>query len=147
MGEAFKCVLVPDELVLDARRAVYSTKHMGVGVLSYAPGLGRVIPHEFSDQQKAVAQAKAKQLRDMLKRWQKVKSSHLPRPYTPDQDACKSWDSSLSVALSRGCALWCDDLALRRAAESEGITTFGTWALYEVLASTESGHGSQHQRI
>ena len=43
------------------------------------------------------------------------------------------------MALSQGCALWCDDLALRSLAESEGITAFGTWALYEVLASTDSG--------
>ena len=139
MGGAFKRVLVPDELALDARRAVYSAKRRGSGTLVYDPGLGHVIHHEFSDQQKADAQATAEHLRDTLNGWRSVKSAHLPRFHTADEDAWEPWDSSLCVAMSRDSALWCDDLALRNLAESLGITVFGTWALYEVLASTESG--------
>ena len=38
-----------------------------------------------------------------------------------------------------GCALWCDDIALRALAEAEAIPTFGTWALYEALSTTPAG--------
>ena len=139
MGEAFKRVLIADELVFDARRAVYVTKRGGIGTLTYDPGLGRVIHHEFSDQQRAAAQAEAEQLTETLTRWRSIQSASLPRIQPSSEEDLRPWDSSLSVALSRGCALWCDDLGLRSLAESEGITAFSTWALYEVLTSTDSG--------
>ena len=51
----------------------------------------------------------------------------------------RPWDASIRVALHRQCALWCDDLAMRRLAEHVGVATFGTWALYEALASAPAG--------
>lgn len=141
MGAEFKSVLVADELIVDARIAVASSKQPADGVLVYDPGLNSLRSWENSDEQKAAAQEKAEQALDILNGWQTVKSGHL-QAYQAYQDVqrddfFKPWDAAVCVARSTGCPLWCDDLALRRWAGAEKVTAFGTWALYEVLSSQD----------
>ena len=139
MSTAFKSVLVADELIVDARMAVASARRPANGVLGYDPGLGDHTFTEFDDQQRDTARERAERALGVLSGWQSVKSAHLRSPEPVEEGDFRPWDASVRVARARGLALWCDDLALRGLAESQGIATFGTWALYETLASTARG--------
>ena len=139
MSTAFDSVLVADELIVDARMAVASARQLADGVLGYDPGLGDHTFTEFDDQQRDAARAKAERALGVLSGWQSVKSAHLRSPEPVEEGDLRPWDASVRVARSRGLDLWCDDLALRGLAESEGIVTFGTWALYQTLTSTPRG--------
>ncbi len=139
MGEAFRSVLVADELVVDARAAVAFVKRPVAAVSVYDPGLGRVNVWEISEEQRAATITSAERVLELLETWQSARSGHLV-PLMSGEDSeeisMRPWDASLRVARAREYALWCDDLALRSLAESEGIAAFGTWALYEVLHSS-----------
>ena len=139
MSTAFKSVLVADELTVDARMAVASARRLADAVLGYDPGLGDHTFTEFDDQQRDTARERAERALGVLSGWQSVKSSHLRSPEPVEEGDFRPWDASVRVARAHGLALWCDDLALRGLAESQGITAFGTWALYETLASTARG--------
>ena len=139
MSTAFKSVLVADELIVDARMAVASARRPADAVLGYDPGLGDHTFTEFDDHQRDAAREKAERALGVLSGWQSVKSAHLRSLEPVEEGDFRPWDASLRVARSRALALWCDDLALRGLAESQGIATFGTWALYETLASTARG--------
>ena len=138
MGAAFKSAFVADELIVDARVAVASASLPVAAILGFDPGLGQPIISEIDEEQRTAAINGAERVLDILYSWQHVKSGHLgPPAFVEDTEdiSFRPWDASLRVALARKCSLWCDDLALRVMAESEGIVAFGTWALYEVLLS------------
>ena len=134
MGAAFEEVLVADELLIDARMAVVSARRLADGVFSYDSGLGQPTFSEIDDQQRTAARERAERALGMLSGWRSVRSGDLPPPRELEGDQFRPWDAAVRVALSNGCALWCDDLALRRLAESVGVDAFGTWALLEVLS-------------
>ena len=134
MGAAFRRVLVASELLIDARSAVTSAGTPAAGYVGYEPLVDDVVVSMVEEQELEQAVEAAQQVATMLSRWQRVRSSRLRLAGLPEHPALRPWDASLRVASHRKCALWCDDLALRNLAESEGITAFGTYALYEVLA-------------
>ena len=136
---AFKRVLIADDLVTDARSAVVSTSLPVAGSAFNDPVAGGL---RLSDTQEQHAHHREKvaRLADILQRWRSVPSGGLVARWdaeTAELEAAdlSPWDASLRVASNRQCALWCDDIALRRWARSEGIPTFGTYALWEVLTS------------
>ena len=137
LGDEFEAVLVADELTSDARIAVSWAEEPVVGVVGYDSLFERPTFSEIDEAQRQAMVEKAESVSEILSRWQQVRSGHLPPPTHPDvTERLKPWDASLRVASSRGgCALWCDDVALRALAEQEGIPTFGTWALLEALSS------------
>lgn len=137
LGDEFEAVLVADELTSDARMAVFWAKEPVVSVVGYDSLLERPTVSEIDEAQRQAMVDKAESASETLASWQQVTSGHLPPPTHIDAtERLKPWDASLRVAASQdGCALWCDDIALRALAEQEGIPTFGTWALLEALAS------------
>ncbi len=138
MGAAFKSVLVAEELTVDARAAVAFASRPVEAVTGYDPGLGQPVVLEIDEEQRIAARRSADRVLELLEAWQSVRSGHLgPLVSVEDSEdiSMRPWDASLRVARERECSLWCDDLALRSFAESEGIAAFGTWALYEVLLS------------
>ena len=139
IGSMFKAVLVADELLADAQMAVSSARESPPAVATYDPGLGRTVLTEISEDRRRALVEKTQVALRTLKRWQRVSSGHLPSPGDRGEreEDPRPWDASIRVALSReGCGLWCDDLGLRNFAELEGVPTFGTWALFEVLSAT-----------
>lgn len=139
LATAFQTVLVGDELIIDARLAVITASQPVAGYASYDPVLRRATMTIVDEQQRAAMRERVERALRILEAWQSVRSGPLQPPDGAEEDNCRPWDASIRVALDRQCALWCDDLALRIAAESVGITTFGTWALYEALRSTPTG--------
>ena len=136
---AFKRVLIADDLVTDARSAVVSASLPVAGSASNDPVAGGLRLTDTQEQH-AHHREKVARLAEILQRWRSVPSGGLAARWddgTADLEAAdlSPWDASLRVASNRQCALWCDDIALRRWARSEGITTFGTYALWEVLNS------------
>lgn len=139
LATAFQTVLVGDELIFDARLAVITASQPVAAYASYDPVLRRATMSIVDEQQRAAMRERVERALQILEAWQSVRSGPLQPPDGAEEDNCRPWDASIRVALDRQCALWCDDLALRIAAESMGITTFGTWALYEALRSTPRG--------
>ena len=136
---AFKRVLIADDLVTDARSAVVSMSLPVAGSAFNDPVAGGLRLTDIQEQH-AHCREKVARLADILQRWRSVPSGGLAARWddeTAELDAAdlSPWDASLRVASNRQCALWCDDIALRRWARSEGIPTFGTFALWEVLTS------------
>lgn len=136
---AFKRVLIADDLVTDARSAVVSTSLPAAASAYKDPVAGGL---RLTDTQEPHAHRREKvaRLADILQRWRSVPSGGLAARWEdetaePDAVNLSPWDASLRVASNRRCALWCDDIALRRWARSEGIPTFGTYALWEVLTA------------
>ena len=138
LGDQFKSVLVADELSNDARIAILWAKEPVEGFAGYDTLLDRPTFTEIDQAQRHAMIEKAKTVSETLNGWQKARSGHLPPPEHLDAaERLKPWDASVRVAASReGCALWCDDLALRSLAEQQGGPAFGTWALLEVLSSS-----------
>jgi len=134
LGTAFGEVLVADELLIDARMAVVSARRLADGVFGYDSGIGQPTFSEIDDHQRTAARERAERTLGMMSGWGSVRSGDLPPPREIEEDHFRPWDAAVRVALSRGCILWCDDLALRRLAKSVGVNTFGTWALLEVLS-------------
>ena len=140
LGRVFHSVLVADELISDARTAVSSVREPVVAVGNYDPGLDQLIITEIDEDQRRSLIGKTEAALEILAAWQRVPSGHLSPPtHMGAEDRFAPWDASIRVAVAQGCALWCDDLALRAVAELEGIPTFGTWAIYEALSSTPQG--------
>ncbi|MDE0231187.1 MAG: DUF4062 domain-containing protein [bacterium] len=140
LGRVFQSVSVADELISDARRAVSSVREPVVAVANFDPGLDRLVITEIDEEQRRSLIGQAEAALEILASWQRVPSGHLSPPASlGSEDRFAPWDASIRVAAAEGCALWCDDLALRTIAESEGISTFGTWAIYEVLFLTRQG--------
>ena len=132
----FASVYVADELIIDARAAVIAANSLGDGVLTYNPGINSPQFWEIDEAQRTAAQNASNETLELLTGWQSLKTGHLAAPLADQNEEFvrfKPWDASVRLALARGCPLWCDDLGLRALAESEGITTFGTWALCEAL--------------
>ena len=135
----FKNVLVPDELIIDARWAVSLAKAPATAVLQDDPVLARPTMTAIDKDQQQSRLERAETALEILGGWQKIISGRRP-PTAQLEDYHRPWDASLRVAASEdGCALWCDDVALRVLAKAEGIPTFGTWALYEALSATPEG--------
>ncbi|WP_419855299.1 DUF4062 domain-containing protein [Candidatus Poriferisodalis sp.] len=132
---AFVRVLIPDELIYDARLAFDFSRREAIGTLVHDLGTGQAILHEFSDDERRAIRDRASALVDRMERWQIVTSSRIRPADYEGNDEFRPWDASIRLALERQVPLWCDDLALRRLARSQGIPAFGTWALYEVLAT------------
>ena len=137
LSDEFKVVLVTDELVSDARTAVTWAKEPVVAFTGYDSVLDQPTITEIDEGQRRAMIEKAESVSEILSGWQQTRSGHLPPPvHLGAEERFKPWDSSVRVSSTDGCALWCDDLGLRTMAESEGIPTFGTWALLEALSST-----------
>lgn len=134
-GTVFKSVRVADELLIDARWAVSVAKAPVSAILGYDPVMDRPIMSEINESQRRERLEKAESALEILTGWQSVKSGPLRLWSNDEDDSFRPWDASLRVAHSvDNCSLWCDDLALRSLAESQGIPAFGTWALYEALS-------------
>ena len=141
LARVFQGVLVGDELIADARTAVVRASQPVEAIADYEPALGRASMRWVDEQQRSARAERAQQALDMLSGWQSVASGPLQSPdhVQADDIWLRPWDASVRVALHRQCALWCDDLAVRSVAAHEGIPAFGTWAVYEALASTPAG--------
>lgn len=144
MGAAFDRVLIADELLIDAHEAVDSAGTPAGAYAGYEPMIDDVIVSEVKPEELRQAVKATQQIANTLSHWQRVPSARLEFKDRPQQAALKPWDSSLRVALNKGCPLWCDDAALRHLAESDGITTFGTYALYEVLVIEQGNEWLHH---
>ncbi len=137
LTERFKRVLIADDLLTDARRATASTSHPVSDIAINDPVTSQFRFRNVEEHQSRSCENIAR-LTDILQRWRSVPSGSLKARWddeTRDTADLHPWDASLRVALDRQCALWCDDIALRRWAQSEGIPAFGTYALWEVLTS------------
>ena len=134
LASVFKRVLVADELAADARAATLSASTPVAAHAIHDPVLGGVRFAEEGDRRDELRGALARLLQ-ILRGWRSVPSGRVTAPWSDQGEDWRTWDASLRVALDRGCALWCDDIALRSWARSEGVPTFGTYALYEVLAA------------
>ncbi|MCZ0939744.1 MAG: DUF4062 domain-containing protein [Caldilineaceae bacterium] len=137
IGE-FDRVLVADELIQDARRAVLFAQAPVSAVGDFDPLDGRPILIETDQAQRQAKIERAESLVALMESWHPVRSGRLPSPADlgEEEHSFRPWDASIRVAMSRDCALWCDDLGLRTMARLEGIPAFGTWALYEHLLTT-----------
>lgn len=134
LAGVFGHVLVPDQLLSDASLAVTEAKTRGDATMWYEATLDQVAFREFSQQEKDRMVESAERVVAALKRRQRTSSGDVRPEWYPDSVTETSvWDAALRVAAVRGCALWCDDAALRHLAETLGIATFGTYALYEAL--------------
>ncbi|MCY4649710.1 MAG: hypothetical protein OXC98_05015 [bacterium] len=137
LGARFKSVLVADELVNDARAAILWAREPVEGFAGYDSLSDRLTFTQIDQAQRQAIIEKAEKVSETLNGWQKIRSGHLsPSDRHEAAERLKPWGASLLVAISRGgCALWCDDLALRTLADQWDIPTFGTWALLEALSS------------
>ena len=136
---AFKRVLIADDLVVDARSAVASTS-LPVAAWAFNDPVAGGLRLTDIQEQHARLREKVARVAAILQRWRRVPSGGLAargddETAEPEAAGQSPWDASLRVASNRQCALWCDDIALRRCARSEGIPAFGTYALWEVLTS------------
>ena len=135
LDEVFGSLLVPDQLVADASLAVSAARMKGDATMRYEPALDQVAFHEFSRQEKDRMVESAERIVAALRRHQRVPSGDARPDWYPEAlTEPFVWDAALRVAAIRGCALWCDDAALRRLAETAGVDAFGTYALYEAVA-------------
>ena len=139
LATVFHNVLVGDELIFDARLAVISANQPVNAYALYDPVLGRARMSVVDEHRRAAMRERVASALQILDGWQSVRSGPLPPLEGVPEHNFRPWDASIRVALDRQCALWCDDLALRSLAESAGIPSFGTWALYEALSSTPAG--------
>lgn len=134
LAGVFSLVLVPDQLLADARFAAAEARPKGEAMVSYDSAHDRLVFREFSRQERDRMVEPAERVVAALERCQRVASGDVRPQWYPDQEAMPLvWDASVRVAEARRCALWCDDAALRRLAETLGIASFGTYALYEAL--------------
>ena len=136
---SFKSVLIADDLVTDARSAVVSAS-LPVGGSAFNDPVAGGLRLTDTQEYHAHHREKVARLADILQRWRSVPSGGLAARWDDETAELEAvdlspWDASLRVASNRQCALWCDDIALRRWARSEGIPTFGTFALWEVLTA------------
>ncbi len=141
MGSAFSRVLVASELLDDARAAVGSVETAADASAGYDPVLGDFNLSEIQDEDRQRMIESARQVLGALNSWQTAPSSRVWPPGFPRNDDQRPWSASIRLALDRGCALWCDDLALRRIAVEFGVPAFGTYDLYEALAATAETGG------
>ena len=136
LAREFDRVLVPDQLLTDASRAITDAKMTGDASLSYEPSLDQIMITEFSAEDKNRMVESAESVLSDLRSQQRTPSSDIrPEWYPPPSDLPHTldWDAALRVAAVRRFALWCDDAAMRHLADSAGVATFGTYALYEAL--------------
>ncbi|MXW27298.1 MAG: hypothetical protein F4Z80_00100 [Chloroflexi bacterium] len=131
--EPFKRVVIADELIADARAAVLSASASVAGYAVTDPVSGTPVVVEVDEQREAL-RARANALLVAMLDWYSVPSGHLSARWAEHADRLRPWDASVRVAIDKGIPLWCDDLALRKWANSEGIKTFGTYAVYEALS-------------
>lgn len=132
----FDRVLVPDQLLTDARRPTTEARMVGDARLSYAPSRDQIMVTEYSQEDKHRMVESAERVLSCLSDQQRIPSGGMrPEGYPPPSDLphTQIWDAALRVAAVRGCALWCDDAAMRHLADTVGVATFGTYALYEAL--------------
>ena len=139
LSQGFTSVLVGEELIIDGRLAVVSATQPVSARGTFDPLLGSATVSLVDEQQLANTRELANRTLDALEGGQTVNSAPLRPPDGLTDHDLRPWDASLRVALHNQCALWCDDVALRTLTEGNGIPAFGTWALYEALASGSAG--------
>ena len=133
----FKRVLIADELVADANHAAAGSHKPVVGKVFQDPAAGQLIPVSTQEDHKQLRE-QLERLVDVLGRWHEVPSGPVSGHWDNETGRrFRPWDAALRVAADNGCALWCDDIFLRRWAHSEGIPAFGTYALAEEIASRQ----------
>lgn len=136
LARTFDRVLVPDQLLTDASRAIAEAKMTGDARLSYEPSLDRIMVTEFSTEDKNRMVESAESVLSDLRAQQRTPSGDIRPEWYPlpsDLPHTLDWDAALRVAAGRGFALWCDDAAMRHLADIAGVATFGTYALFEAL--------------
>ena len=132
---AFKRVLIADELVADASHAAAGSQKPVMGRVFQDPAAGQLIPVSTQEGHHQLRE-RLERLVDVLRRWHEVPSGPVSGHWDNETGRrFRPWDAALRVAADNGCALWCDDIFLRRWAHSEGIPAFGTYALAEEIAS------------
>lgn len=134
LASVFGRVLVPDELVTDASLAAAEARTRGDATMWYEPALDQIVLHEFSRQERDRMVESSERIVAALKKHRRAPSGDARPDWYPEAlTEPLVWDAALRVAAVRGCALWCDDAALRHLAETSGVKAFGTYALYEAL--------------
>lgn len=136
MGSAFNGVLVARELLDDVRAAVASAETAPDARGGYDPVLGDYDFSEIQDEDRQRLIGDAEALLATLENWLRTPSHRIRPAGYSHGDSLRPWDASVRLAMDRGCALWCDDIALRRRAAAAGVPAFGTYALYEALSAT-----------
>lgn len=137
LAAIFGRVLVADELIVDARAAALSTSLPAAGQMVYDPVLGHVRLSEAPSESEQI-RSRLGYLLNTFRGWFSVPSGRISTSWSEQGEHLRPWDASLRVALDKGCPLWCDDAALRAWARSEGVDSFGTYALYEAVAADSS---------
>ncbi len=133
----FKTVLIAEDLLTDARKAPISPSRRSAVEVFKDPVTEEWIIYNLKEHLLHRSE-NLDRLSDILQKWRGVPSGYLNVRWgnqTKDAADNYSWCASLRVASDHSCALWCDDVALRRWAQDKGIPTFGTYALWEVLIS------------
>ena len=136
MGSTFNRVLVARELLDDARASLASAQTAPEASAGYDPILADYNFTEIQDEDRQQLIDSSESLLLTLRRWQETPSSRIRPAGYSEEGSLRPWDASVRLAMDRGCALWCDDIALRRMAAAAGIPAFGTYALYEALSAT-----------
>lgn len=144
----FRRVCVADELVFDARATMASTSLFDTEYVGHFHKSGDITVTHVTEEERQQVRDEAVRLVEILEAWYTVPSAGLDSPFAAavgddnlTSERLRPWDASIRVAAQRNCALWCDDLALRTLAESAGIPTFGSYALYEAIASEGAPEG------
>ena len=111
LASVFKRVLVADELIADARAAILSASTPVAAQAIHDPVRGGVRFAEEGDRREQLRDSLSRLLQ-ILRSWRNVPSGRITAPWSDQGEDWRTWDASLRIALDRGCALWCDDIAL-----------------------------------
>jgi len=128
-------LVVPDELLIDARQAVTSLTAPVSGHMDYDPAYEQLVFTDIDTISRENELATAHRIIETLEYQRIVASRQIKWPDAELHHDLAPWDAALRLASDTNSAVWADDLAYRALAESLGIRTFGTYALLEVLTA------------
>lgn len=135
-ADAFERILLAEDLLFDGRVSLQKARLSPMGSFAYDIGSGQSLVQEYSDDDRAAMREHPAQLLELMEACQNAHSASIRLNGDDSENHHGHWDAAVRVAQSRNIPLWCDDLALRRFARENGVTSFGTWALYEALVSS-----------
>lgn len=141
LEQLFHDVVVPSELLVDARRSASSLKEPLDATIYYDPAIQRVSGSEVDSESRLRESQIADDVLSVLSNWNTVSSDNRAWPFRDGPSQLAPWDAAIRLAHDRGCAIWADDVALRRLAGSVGVPAFGTYAACEAMSTTRSNNG------
>ena len=133
VGSRFGDLVVPDELVIDARRATTSLAEPVEAYLGYSPAIDELVMSPVDSDERNRLLGVAKRVAQVLEGLDVMPSGGLVWPERCGESDFAPWDAAVRLAADLDCVLWADDIMLRRLAESVGVPTFGSYAVVEVL--------------